>query len=127
VKISIKVNAIDKLNTRTKVVEEKDSEGDVVDRKIITSLNFEGSIPPVVMARILNLQRQNAPLYLVVGSDQAFMDLNFTREEGDKALREEIKADKEQAEFEMQAEADAVNQPVEWQEEQPEKVLVTQE
>jgi len=126
-KISIKVNAIDKLNTRTKVVEEKDSEGDVVGQKIITSLNFEGSIPPVVMARILNLQRQNAPLYLVVGSDQAVMDLNFTRVEDDKAFMKEIEADRRETQLVMQAEAQAVNQPVEWQEEQPEKELVTQE
>lgn len=137
-KVSIKITGMDKLTTRTRVVEEKE-DGEVVDQHIVTSLTFEGYVPPVVMARILNLQKQKAPMYLEVGSDQAVMDLHFTREDAEnfeRANKAEIEADHRQTERDIQAEVDAVNQSVEWQERQdqfdspempePEGELVTQ-
>jgi len=85
--ISVKFN-VDKLKTTTKTVEEKDSEGTVVGKNLVTSLTFEGEIPPIIIARILNLQRQNAPMYLIVGSDQAIMDLTISKDGGKKKEQE---------------------------------------
>lgn len=45
------------------------------DNGLVTSIRFDTKIHPGALARILNLQRQGAPLIATIGSPQATMDL----------------------------------------------------
>jgi hypothetical protein len=44
---------------------------------LVTTIQFDAKIQPAHIARILNLQRQGAPLLVTIGSPQAAMDLNI--------------------------------------------------
>ncbi len=69
-KIEILLPDITGLSTRTKF----DDQGQV------TTIQFSTKIHPGMLARILNLQRQGAPLLAIIGSPQASMDL-YVQEE----------------------------------------------
>ena len=47
------------------------------DEGLVTTIQFDAKIQPTHIARILNLQRQGAPLLVTIGSPQAAMDLNI--------------------------------------------------
>lgn len=44
---------------------------------LVTTVTFNAKISPVLLARILNLERQQVPLYANIGSSQAIMDILF--------------------------------------------------
>lgn len=69
-KVEILLPDITGLSTRTKF----DDQGQV------TIIQFSAKIHPGMLARILNLQRQGAPLLATIGSPQASMDL-YVQEE----------------------------------------------
>jgi len=69
-KVEILLPDITNLSTRTKF----DDQGQV------TTIKFDTKVHPGVLARILNLQRQGAPLLAIIGSPQASMDL-YVQEE----------------------------------------------
>jgi hypothetical protein len=69
-KVEILLPDITNLSTRTKF----DDQGQV------TTIQFSAKIHPGVLARILNLQRQGAPLLATIGSPQVSMDL-YVQEE----------------------------------------------
>jgi hypothetical protein len=69
-KVEIILPDITGLSTKTRV----DDQGQV------TSITFSTKIHPGALARILNLQRQGAPLVATIGSAQASMDL-YVQEE----------------------------------------------
>ena len=71
-KVEILLPDITNLSTRTKF----DDQGQV------TTIQFSAKIHPGVLARILNLQRQGAPLIATIGSPQASMDLYVQEERG---------------------------------------------
>ena len=50
---------------------------DVKRGDIVTVLKVEAIIPPVVLARICNLERQEAPLDIVIESPQVAFDLQM--------------------------------------------------
>ena len=66
-RVEIFVSDISKLTTKTKVD----------DGIFTTTVQFEARIPVQSIARLLNLQRQGAPLFATIGSPQASMDLDF--------------------------------------------------
>jgi hypothetical protein len=70
-KVEILLPDITNLSTRTKF----DDQGQV------TTIQFNAKIHPGMLARILNLQRQGAPLLATIGSPQASMDLYVQEEQ----------------------------------------------
>ena len=70
-KIEIMIPEITGLSTRTKF----DDNGQV------TTIQFNTKIHPASLARILNLQRQGAPLLATIASPQATMDLYIQDEQ----------------------------------------------
>ena len=50
------------------------------DKGLVTTIKFEVKIHPASLARILNLQRQGAPLLAIISSPQATLDLNIQEE-----------------------------------------------
>jgi len=77
--IKVRINSIEKPELKTKVAETKDDDG-FVDRQLVTTIKFEAKIHPASVARILNLQRQGAPLLAIISSMQATLDLNIQEE-----------------------------------------------
>ena len=63
-KVEILIPDITKLTTRTRL-----------DPDLVTTIQFDCKVQVASLARILNLQRQGAPLMLTVSSPQATMDL----------------------------------------------------
>lgn len=66
-KVEILMAEITKLASRTRV------EG---EEGLVTTVQFRTKIPAASIARIINLQRQGAPLYATIGSTQATMDID---------------------------------------------------
>jgi len=65
--VEIFIPEISKLVTKTRVE----------DGILISTVQFEARVPVANLARILNLQRQGAPLMASIASPQATMDLQF--------------------------------------------------
>lgn len=66
-KVEVLISDISELRTKTRL----DEQGQ------ITTVQFDAKIKPALIARILNLQRQGAPLLVSIGSPQATMDLDI--------------------------------------------------
>ena len=58
------------------------------DHGLVTTIKFEAKIHPGSLARILNLQRQGAPLLAIISSPQATLDLNIQEEPAQATLAE---------------------------------------
>ena len=65
-KVEILISDITKLTTKTKF-----------EWGMMTTVQFDAPIPVANIARILNLQRQGAPLLISISSPQATMDLSI--------------------------------------------------
>ena len=76
-KVEIVIPEINKIATRTRI------EG---EDGLVTTIQFCARIPAAPIARLVNLQRQGAPLYVIIGSNQAMMDI---------ALQEQKESQKE--------------------------------
>jgi hypothetical protein len=72
-KVEILIGDVSNLVTRTKA-----------SPKLITTIQFEANVPPANIARLINLQRQGAPLLVVISSPQAIMDLDVIEDRGSK-------------------------------------------
>lgn len=73
-KVEIVIADISKLVTRTRYEE-----------GFITTIQFDArSLHPASIARLLNLQRQGAPLLVTIGSPQATMDLIIQEDRGEQ-------------------------------------------
>ena len=77
-KVEILLPDITGLATKTRV----DEQG------LVTTIKFEAKIHPASLARILNLQRQGAPLLAIISSPQATLDLNIQDEPAQATLAE---------------------------------------
>jgi hypothetical protein len=64
-KVELLIGDISNLVTRTKATPE-----------LVTTLQFDAKVPPATIARLINLQRQGAPLLVAISSPQAIMDLD---------------------------------------------------
>lgn len=65
-KVEILIGEVSNLITRTKATPE-----------LVTTIQFDAKIQPASIARLVNLQRQGAPLLVTMGSPQAIMDLDI--------------------------------------------------
>ena len=70
-KVEILIGDVSNLSTRTKSTPE-----------VVTTIKFDAKVPPANIARILNLQRQGAPLLVAISSPQAIMDLAIEEDRG---------------------------------------------
>lgn len=68
-KVEILIPDISKLRTSTRL-----------DPDLITTIQFECKVQVASLARILNLQRQGAPLMVTVSSPQVIMDLAISED-----------------------------------------------
>jgi hypothetical protein len=78
VKVEILLPDITGLATKTRVD----------DTGLVTTIKFEVKIHPASLTRILNLQRQGAPLLATISSPQATLDLNIQEEPARATLAE---------------------------------------
>jgi len=70
-KVEILIGEITKLTTRTRIEE-----------GLNTTIQFDAKISVASVARLLNLQRQGAPLLVAFSSPQATMDLVIEEDRG---------------------------------------------
>lgn len=68
-KVEILIPDITKLTTSTRL-----------DPDLVTTIKFDCKVQVASLARILNLQRQGAPLMVIVSSPQVVMDLAITED-----------------------------------------------
>jgi len=74
--VKILISQITNLTTKTKL-----------KGGLLTTIQFEAKVNPQSIARVLNLQRQGAPLLVTIGSPQASMDLFIQEDkEGEGAI-----------------------------------------
>ena len=73
--VKVEIKGIENLKTTTRVKEEKDKEGEIIDRKLITRIQFEAEVDPTALANVHRLLASESPVYVVIGSPQAIMEL----------------------------------------------------
>jgi hypothetical protein len=73
-KVEILIGDVSNLVTRTKATPE-----------LMTTIQFDAKLPPASIARLINLQRQGAPLLVSISSPQAIMDLDIIEDRGAKS------------------------------------------
>ena len=66
--VDLKIENIKGITTSTKV----DDNGE-----LIGAIRVEAIVNPIIIARLLNLQRQRVPLFITIGTDQIAMDLQI--------------------------------------------------
>lgn len=79
-KVEIFISDISKITTKTRVD----------DGILVTAIQFEARVPVPSIARLLNLQRQGAPISAMIGSPQASMDLQFSETSGKRSAAAEV-------------------------------------
>ena len=112
--VQVKITDVKGLKTSTKFDEET--------RELVTTLQAQVKAHPVVLARILNLQKQRAPLYVILGTSQAVMDLEFKEPEKPKRAekpKKQVEASKEAPTAEAEESAAAEKPAVEEKEPVP--------
>lgn len=80
-KVEITSNTVSRMQLATKVDDESGN--------IITRISVESILHPADIARLLNLQKNKAPLFFSVGSQQAQLDLEFFTIRSEKVDRVE--------------------------------------
>ena len=81
--IKVKIQSIQNLETKSKVVEEKE-EGEVIDRHLITTVKFEGEFDPRIMASVLYALAGGQSVDVFFSSPQ--FELGILEKETDSAL-----------------------------------------
>ena len=71
-KVEILITDITNVVTKTKLQE-----------GLLTTIQFDAKVPVQSIARLLNLQRQGAPLLISISSPQAAMDLFIQEDKGE--------------------------------------------
>jgi len=77
-KVEILIGEISNLVTRTRATPE-----------LMTTIQFDAKVPPASLARLINLQRQGAPLLVAISSPQAIMDLDVIEDREAKSIPHE--------------------------------------
>lgn len=83
-KVEITSRNVQKLQLATKV----DDEGD-----LMVKVSVESKLHPGDIARLLNLQKNGAPLFFSIGSQQAQLDLGFFNIQSEKVEKTEVSPD----------------------------------
>ncbi|MDV2988544.1 MAG: hypothetical protein P3T54_00055 [Dehalogenimonas sp.] len=75
-KAEIIIHNLDKLTSKTKVVEEKEGD-EIVGRKLVTTITFDCEASPGAIGQIASLMRQGCPIDCTIGSKQAIMEFGL--------------------------------------------------
>jgi len=73
--VKVEIRNIENLKTSTGVKEEKDKEGEVIDRRLITKVQFEAEVAPTALSNVHRLLASESPVHVVIGSPQAIMEV----------------------------------------------------
>ena len=73
--VKVAIKGIENLKTSTGVKEEKGKDGEVLDRKLMTKIQFEAEIEPLALSNVHRLLAAEAPVHVVIGSPQAVMEV----------------------------------------------------
>ena len=73
--IKMHIKDIENLRTSTGVKVEKDKDGEVIDRKLVTKVQFEAEVDPTALANVHRLLASESPVHVVIGSPQAAMEM----------------------------------------------------
>lgn len=65
----IKINEVKNIITKVRL----EREG-----SLITTLSIEAKLQPADIARLLNMQKQGAPIIVIIGSEQLMFDLDIS-------------------------------------------------
>ncbi len=74
--VEINLTAIEELSVKSKVT----------DQGLMSTIQMECKMHPADIARIMNLEKQGCPLYAIIGTNQAAMDLQFSEIKQDKLV-----------------------------------------
>ena len=78
--VKVKIENIENLKTSTGVKIEKDKEGEVIDRRLVTRVQFEAEIEPGSLADVHRLLAAESPVHIIIGSPQAIMEMESSKE-----------------------------------------------
>ena len=73
--VKVIIKDIENLKTSTAVKEEKDKDGDVIARRLVTKVQFECEVAPGRLSDVHHLLASETPVHVVIGSPQAVMEL----------------------------------------------------
>jgi len=73
--VKVEIKNIENLKTSTAVKEEKDKDGEVIDRRLMTKIQFEAEIDATPLSNVHRLLAGEAPVHVVIGSPQAIMEV----------------------------------------------------
>ena len=73
--VKVQIKDIENLKTITGIKVDKDKDGNIADRYLITKIQFEAQIDPAELANIHRLLAGDASVNVVMGSPQTIMEL----------------------------------------------------
>ena len=71
--VKVEIRDIENLKTSTAVKVEKDKDGIVTDRRVVTRVQFDCEIGPTPLSNVHRLLASDAPVHVIIGSPQAIM------------------------------------------------------
>jgi porphobilinogen deaminase len=73
IEVKVHIEDIENLKTTTFAKEEKDKDGTVIDRRVITRIQFECEIMPSALSNVHYLLAADSKVHVLIGSPQAIM------------------------------------------------------
>jgi hypothetical protein len=73
--VKVLIKDIEKLKTATEVKVETDKDGEIVDRRVVTKIQFEAEVHPQELSNVHRLMAGEAPVHCIIGSPQAVMEV----------------------------------------------------
>ena len=78
--VKVHIKGIENLKTATEIKVEKDKDGEEINRRLITKVQFECEIEPAIFANVYRLLANKVPLEAIIGSSQAVMEIVESKE-----------------------------------------------
>jgi len=73
--VKVLIKDIENLKTSTGVKVEKDKDGEVIDRRLVTRVQFECEVEPTALSNVHRLLASGNPAHVIIGSPQAIMEV----------------------------------------------------
>lgn len=73
--VKVTIKNIENLKTSTGVKGEKDKDGEVVDRRLVTRIQFDCEAGPQELSNVHRLLASESPVNVIIGSPQAIMEV----------------------------------------------------
>ena len=72
--VKIVIRDIENLKTSTAAKVEKDKDGNVTERRVMTRVQFDCEVGPTALANVVGLLATETPVHVIIGSPQAIID-----------------------------------------------------